>query len=252
MRQENNMTTKPAMVFFRLALLATALSVLAEEGPAQSFEAGHTERTNFSPGGIIYVNDSYGYLSVDGWDERAVEITIIKSTDRFYQPDRLDEAKRRVEQIQVMTEQRSDTELAITTIRASRHADWAPPLPATTKAGVNIECQIHAPRDTRLVIHHDTGYVWVSDVTGEIEATSHTGDMIVMLPVPAVYSIDAKTRMGSISSDFVGHGLKQFLVGSHFLREGEGPSRRIYLRMGRGSITIKQSPTPRSATKLRE
>jgi hypothetical protein len=94
------------------------------------------------------------------------------------------------------------------------------------------------------VIHHDTGYVWVSDVTGDIEATSHTGDMILMLPAPGPYAIDAKNRIGSITSDFVGAGLNQFVVGTRFARAGEGSSRRVYLRMGRGSITIKQMPPP--------
>jgi hypothetical protein len=172
------MTPKAAMAFSGLALLAPAHSGLAKEAPAQSFEVIHTECVNFSPGGVIHVNDSYGYLSVDGWDEPAVEITVIKSTDRFYDPDQQEAAKRRLERIRVITERRSDAELSITTIRASRHGDWAPPLPATTKAGVSVEYQIHVPGDTRLVIHHDTGYVWVSDVNGGIEATSHTGDII--------------------------------------------------------------------------
>jgi len=35
-------------------------------------------------------------------------------------------------------------------------------------------------RDSRLIVHHDYGYVWVSDVAGDIEVDSHTGDMIVM------------------------------------------------------------------------
>jgi hypothetical protein len=71
---------------------------------------------------------------------------------------------------------------------------------------------------------------------------SHTGDMIVMLPDPGPYSIDAKTGMGSISSDLTGHGNKRFVVGSHFVHAGQAPSRRIFLRMGRGCITIKNGP----------
>lgn len=199
---------------------------------------------NFAPGGTIRLNGSYGYLSVDGWDEPQIEITITTSTDRFYKPSQQEEAKRRLGLIRIVTERPSNTELSITTIRPSRNGNWAPPLPSTTKSGVTVEYQIHVPRDSRLVIHHDTGYVWVSDVTGDIEATSHTGDMIVMLPTPGLYSIDAKSRLGSIASDFAGAGLSQFVVGTRFSRTGEGPSRRVYLRMGRGSITVKQIPPP--------
>jgi hypothetical protein len=72
--------------------------------------------------------------------------------------------------IRVVTEGPSEAELSITTSRASRNGNWAPPLPPTTKAGVTVEYQIHVPRDSRLVIHHDTGYVLLSGVTGDIEA----------------------------------------------------------------------------------
>src|ERR1035438_4272989 len=64
-----------------------------------------------------------------------------------------------------------------------------------------------------------------------------------VLPDPGLYSIDARTRMGSVSSDFTGKSLNrlsQFLVGTHFDYASQTPKRRIYLRMGRGSIEIKQ------------
>jgi hypothetical protein len=121
-------------------------------------------------------------------------------------------------------------------------AKWPPPLPATTQAGVTVEYRIHAPRDSRLVIHHDTGYVWISDITSDIEVTSRTGDMIVMLPVPGFYSIDARTAAGSISSDFTGMGRNRFLFGNAFTYTDERQSRRVFLRMGRGSITVKKGP----------
>jgi hypothetical protein len=234
------MTRNTAAVLLSLSVLAAARPVSAEDGFPQSFETTTTGRVSFPPGGTIRLNGSYGYLSVEGWDESQVEVTIIKSTDRFYQPGREVDAKRRLELIHVVTERRSETELAITTSRA-RHSNWAPPLLRTTKAGVTVEYRIRAPRGSRLVIHHDTGYICVSDITGGIEARSHTGDMIVMLPAPGPYSIDAKSRMGSVTSDFTGAAGHQLVVGTRFARAGDGLSRRVYLRMGRGSITIKES-----------
>jgi hypothetical protein len=251
------MTNKLVMVF-GVSVLGTALPLLGaegvvEQGPKQSFEVTSTERVNFPPGGTIRLDGSYGYLSVDGWDEPQVEVTIIKSTDRFYEPSQEREAKQRLELIRVVTERRADTELRISTVVPSRGKpfgggqDFSPAslvLPRSIKGGVTVEYRIHAPRDSRLVIHNETGYVWVSDVTGDIEATSRTGDMIVMLPDPGSYSIDARTRLGSVSSDFTGKDLhNQFLVGTHFTYVSEAPSRRIYLRMGIGSITIKRGPS---------
>jgi len=64
----------------------------------------------------------------------------------------------------------------------------------------------------------------------------------VMLPDPGPYSIDARTGLGSITSDFAGKGRNQLLVGTRFTRASQAPSRRIYLRMGRGSITLKNGP----------
>jgi len=98
------------------------------------------------------------------------------------------------------------------------------------------------PRDSRLIVLQDNGYVWVSDVTGDIEVKSHTGDMVVVLPDTSPYSIDARTGLGSVSSDFTGRTLSRFLLGTRFTYTDQAPARRIYLRMGRGSITVKKGP----------
>jgi hypothetical protein len=234
------MNYKPAVILLVLSVLS--ILPLGAEDLEHCAEVATTERMHFAPGGTIRVTDSFGYLSVDGWDEPSVELTVIKSTNRFYRSDEQEEAKRRTDLIRVETEHPSAAELSIITHYASRNHNFAPPLSNKTKAGVTLEYRIRAPHESRLVIHHNSGYVWVNDVSGDIEATSHTGDMIVMLPSPASYSIDARSRLGSVTSDFAGAVLRQFVLGSRFARAGEGPSRHVYLRMGRGSITIKQIP----------
>ena len=250
------MTRTLAAVLFGLGVMAASLPLFAADGlqekaPKQSFAVTSTERVNFPPGGTIRLENSYGYLTVEGWDEPEVEITVTKSTDRFYEPGRKEQAGKALEQIRVVTERRSDKELVISTTLPDRHGFPSSILPSgriivtmpkKNRLGVTIDYTFHVPRDSRLVVHHDSGYVWISDVTGDIEATSHTGDMIVVLPDPGPYSIDARDRMGSVSSDFTGSGRKQFLVGTQFVHASQAPSRRIYLRMGRGSITIKNGP----------
>jgi len=224
-----------------------------EKGPKQSFEVTSTERVPFLPGGTIRLDNSYGYVTVEGWDSPEVEITVTKSTDRFFEPEQKEKAERRFEQVRVVTERRSDKEVATSTtlpVRDSLFTSILPsgrmiltwPLPPNNKRGVTAEYRVRVPRDSRLVVHHDNGYVWVSDVTGDIEVRSHTGDMIVMLADPGPYSIDARTRMGGVTSDFTGKARNQFLVGTHFAYASRPGSRRIYLRMGRGSITIKKGP----------
>jgi len=250
------MTNRLAVVL-GLSLLAAlrplpAAEGVYEKGPKQSFEAASNQRVPFAPGGTIRLNNSYGYLTVEGWDEPEVAITVTKSTDGFFEPGQKEKADQRFGQIRVVTQRRSDKELAISTALPARHGFPSSILPSgriivtmpkKDKLGITVECTVLVPRDSRLVVRHDNGYVWVSDVTGDIEVRSHTGDMIVMLPDAGLYSIDARTRMGSVSSDFTGKslgGFSQFLVGSHFDRASQTPARRIYLRMGRGSIEILQ------------
>jgi hypothetical protein len=237
------MANRLAMVF-GLSVLATIHPLsgaegVYEKGPRQSFEVTNTERVPFSPGGAIRISNSYGYLTVEGWDEAAVEIIVIKSTDSFYEPSQQRRAGQPFEQVRVAAERRSDKELVISTIISGRHRF----LPKS-KHGVTLEYRIHVPRESRLIVHHDNGYVWVSDMTGDLDVRSHTGDMIVMLPDdPGPDSIDARTRLGSVSSDITGKSLSrisQFLVGSHYDYASQTPKRRIYLRMGRGSIEVLQ------------
>jgi len=252
------MTRKLTAVLFGFSAVGATLPLLGaeapeERGPKQSFEVLKTERAPFLPGGTIHVDNSYGYLTVEGWDEAEVEITVTKSTDRFFKPGQKEKAVKHFDQIRVVTERRSDQELGISTatpVRTSLFTSVLPsgqmiittPLPPNNKRGVTVEYAVRVPRDSRLVVHQDNGYVWVSDVTGDLEVRSHTGDMIVTLPDPGSYSIDARTRIGSISSDFTGNGHKRFLVGTHFAYASQAPSRRITLRMGRGNITIKNGP----------
>jgi hypothetical protein len=242
--------TRSLVVLFGLSVLVPALCLHAaegpgEKGPKQSFEVTNTERAPLQPGGTIRVDNSYGYLTVEGWDEPEVEIIVTKSTNRFFEPEQKENAGKRFDQIRVASQRPSDKELTITTTTPVRNRVLTtvlrPVLP-DLKRGVTVEYTVHVPRDSRLVVHQDNGYVWVSDVSGDIEVNSHTGDMIVMLPDPGAYSIDARTRMGSISSDFSGKGNKSFLVGTHFEFAGPAPARRIHLRMGRGCITVKKGP----------
>jgi len=235
--------TNRLMMVCGLSMLGTmhplpAAEGIYQKGPKQSFEVTNTERVPFAPGGTIRLTKSYGYLTVEGWDEPSVEITVIKSTDSYYQPSQQRRAEQPFEQVRVVTERRSDKELVISTILPGRHRF----LPKAER-GVTLEYKIHVPRDSRLAVYHNNGYVWVSDITGDLDVRSHTGDMIVMLPDPDLYSIDARTRLGSVSSDITGKNLNrfsQFLVGSHFDYVSQNPKRRIYLRLGRGSIEILQ------------
>ncbi len=229
------MSNKLAVIFF-LSMLAVTLSSFAEE--LKQPQVTNTERVDFAPGGTIRIDGSYGSLTVEGWDQPAVEITVTKSL-RFGGSKSQDQDQPRLDSIRVVANRTSLTELTISTMRASRHGNWSPPLPSTTTNGVGVEYEIHVPRDSRLAIHHGTGLVSVSGVTGDIEASAGRGDIMLWLR-PGSYSIDAKTKLGNVSSDFAGAALSQYLTGQRFTRVDPPPSHRLYLRMGFGGITIKE------------
>jgi len=235
------------------ALLSGASDELPLKGPKQSFEVTTTEHIPFQPGGTIRLENSYGYLTVEGWDEPEVEFTMTKSTDRFYAPPEKEKAEKRFPEIQVTSEHPSNKEYAITTTTPVRSGLFTSKLPSgativtrpllpNNKRGITVEYRVRVPRDSKLVVRHDNGYVWVSDLTGELEVHSHTGDMIVALPDPGPDAIDARTGLGTVTSDFAGDWHNWFLFGTGFTYPGNTPARRVHLRMGRGSITIKKGP----------
>jgi hypothetical protein len=242
------MSHKLSVVFF---LGVTLPSLQAEE--FKQAQVTSTERVNFAPGGLIRLDNSYGEMTVEGWDRPEVEITVVKSTPFDYHAAHPRQASQHMEAVRIVTERRSDTELAIGANLPLRGGHFSTFLGHTTKGGVMLEYQIHVPRDSRLAIHHGVGYVTVSDVTGDIDATVGRGDIMIWLPPDAYaagsYSIDAKTKLGHVSSELQGAVLSQYLIGQHFTRVNPpSPSHKLYLRMGFGGITIlgikPESETP--------
>src|SRR5664279_5116621 len=159
------MTRKLAWVVFGLGMLGAAhpspgAEGPEEKGPKQSFEVTTTQRVHFLPGGTIRLDNSYGHLTVEGWDEPEVEITVTKSTDHFYEPDEKEKAGQHFDQVRVLAERRSDKELAISTTLPVRNSLFnsvlplrriigATPLQPENKHGVTVEYTVHVPRNSR-------------------------------------------------------------------------------------------------------
>jgi hypothetical protein len=242
------MTRRGAVTMFGLSLLGTP-PAFGDEYVKPQPEVTRTERVDFSPGGVIRLDGAYGDLYVEGWDQPEVEINVTKSMRYKYDSAQSQEAARHTESIRVVTERRSPTELTISTKLPSRR-HGSPPLPRTTKGGVMLEYHILAPRNSQLVIHQGVGNVLVRGVTGDIEATCRMGDIALWLSGTRTYSIDARSRAGTVSSDFSGVTLSHFLFGQTFTSLNPGPSQRLHLRVGFGGITIKpilpESETPPS------
>ncbi len=225
------MTCKLATEFLRLGIIAIALPALganasdesAAQPSTQPRQVTNTQHIDFAPGGAIHIDGSYGILRVEGWDRPEVAVTVTKSLTYGYERKHPDKAKRRLDGLRVVAERRSPTELAI----------------STTKSSLGIEYEIQVPRNSSLAIHHRVGFVSVSGVTGDIDATCRRGDLVLWLPEKGSYAIDARSKVGTVASDFPGNFAVRYLVGQRYTHEDPSPSRRIHLRARFGGITIQ-------------
>ncbi len=221
----------------KLAFVVVPLSLLGmTPPPAQSTT---TERVNFAAGGLIHIKGSYGDLNVEAWDRPEIEVTVIKSLPYGYKLKQLDQATARLDGIHIVTERNTPAEATITTELPARHAAWIPPFTRHTSGGVMVEYEIHVPRDSRLAIHHGTGSVSVSGVSGDIDARAGRGDILLWLP-PGAYALDARVKFGVVSSDLTGSAHNKYLIGESFTQANPAPAHRLYLRMGFGGITLKE------------
>jgi hypothetical protein len=220
-----------------LAFLTIAAPVFCADMSDKLIHKSSTQLAPFQAGGTIHVNHSFGELWVEGWDRPEVEVTSTKSPDELYgAKDK--EAGRLADNVRVAVNRRSDGELEIST-SVGHFSRWRHPF--SEEGDVMMEYLIRAPRNAKLVIHHKDGTVLISNMLGDIEASGRTGDIVVLLPESGKYSIDAKSQVGTLSSDFEGK-FHHVLLSSGFQLDAPAPTHRIHLRMGAGGIEIKGSP----------
>jgi len=221
----------------RLLGQATAAQTKGAEASILPVQTTSTDRVNFVPSGIIHINDSFGNLYVQGWDQPDVELTVTKTAWSRHGAQGRPNATKRLEHFRVATERPSNAELVISTAPSSHT------LMGRAKRGILIEYRIRVPRDAKLVIRHDSGMVLVTDTFADIEATASYGDIVLMLAHPETYSVDARTKFGGVSSDYTDAARRQHLIGARFEHPNAAtPAHRLYLRMGMGGITIKDIP----------
>jgi len=222
------------------AAMGTAAPSFGQSGVRKLVEIATTEHVPFQAGGTLHLNGSFGDLSVEGWDRPEVEITLTKTLDNLYDPSRQADAAKLAERVHVTAERRSDTDLEINTT-VPHYSRWTHPF--GSNGGVMLTWRIRAPRQTKLEIRHRDGGVFVQGIVSDIEAAGRAGDIVLILPEPETehYTIDAKTRIGGVYSDFAGER-RRTMTGLKYALAGSAPVRRVQLRMGVGGITIKGSP----------
>jgi len=217
-----------------LALLCSCL-LLADGAAKPKVQATNTERMDFPTGGLLRLKNSAGEVQIQGWDSPQIEITTIKSTQDFYAPDEQSKGAALLDQVKVVTE-RQNQEIVVTT--TFPRYKWRSLNPGIHLA-VDLLYLIKVPSNARLDIAHGEGDVHVAEVTGDIHATVRAGTITLSLAPEAHYDIDARSRVGSVFSDFPGNERTRLWFFNHqFAEHPSGAAEKLYLRIGFGDIVL--------------
>jgi hypothetical protein len=191
-------------------------------------QAESTSLTPFVPNGTIRITNSAGYLILEGWDRQDVEVTVRKWIDHEFVPEQIARATEHLRDVSVNVEHPSSQELLISTARESRR--------------VELKYHIYAPRASRIAVQHHGGFILLSGLTGDLDVANRSGDIVLMLPDPASYAIDALSKFGVVTPDAAGTKKHKYLIGEQFTRDRQPPGHLMRLRVGFGGITIKEVP----------
>jgi hypothetical protein len=228
----------------RTLALIFAMSCLAQADDElrQPVRVSKTETVDFPAGGALIVKNSIGQLTIEGWDQPGVEITTVKSTRAEYVSAEREKPSSDLDRVRVTAERRGG-DLVITTAFPRRRG-FMGHFPPGRGRSFYLEYRIKAPRDARLVVEHNLGDVDVDGVTGDIRAAIRQGEIALHLPEGAQYAIDAKSRLGSVISDFPGSTQSRFFRLGHQFVEGSQAPHKLNLRVGFGDILILKTRRP--------
>lgn len=193
------------------------------------FGQSKTEHADFPQAGTLRIEHSVGELQIEAWDQPGVEITTTKGAS-----DKGADLSR----VQISTKRQGD-EVVITTQYPSHVAfPFFTTLDHVTN--FNLDYVIKVPREARLVIHHTDGEVHIVGVAGNIDASARQGIITLSLDGDAPRSIDARSSVGSVTSDFPGQEKpKEFHLGHEFVQsKSAGSQQSLKLRIRFGDIII--------------
>jgi hypothetical protein len=213
-----------------LVLLGCAAAMAAV--PRPEVQVVTTDHVDVVPGGSIHIENSSGDLTVEGWDEPRVEITVTRVT--FAARDTTesrDAATRDLNLVHITQSKTGENGITISTASPKR---WS---------HVSLSYRIMVPKSSSIVIRHTTGDVRIGGVEGEIDATMKAGDLVLQLPGSGKYGFDATCGEGTIVSDFSGTYSRVRGIGEKYSESGASGAKRHHLHVGMGAITIQGMPT---------
>jgi len=233
------MKRKLTLMFGIVCLLLAGFLSGSDEIP-QKLQVTKTEHADLPAGGTVRLKNSTGELRIEGWDQPGVEVATIKSTKLAYLSAgaERDKAAHALEQVKVGVTRQGD-ELVITT-EFPRHRRYLP-RPSVGARDFDLNYIVKVPRDAKLIVDHDAGEIHFDDLTGDIHATTNQGTITLRLPSATQYAVDAKCRIGDVTSDIPGTKTRKHF-GHEFSQNALAPH-SLFLRDGYGDIIILRMRT---------
>jgi hypothetical protein len=223
--------------------LALSFPVRAQTVDKREAEVKTTQSLEFGARGTIQIVESFGSVKVEGWDKEEVEMTVTKRTQKKYEQKDLAKAAKGLERFKVTMEAVGETSLLVI---KTTYPSWTPIFRG--KTNLQLDYIIKVPRQSALLIKHGIGEVEVVNVSGDIEATASIGEISLKLPEEESYAVDARVRIGDVSSEF-GQATQRkgvFAVGAKLAGEPASPTRRIFARIGIGDIQVTKMRAEKS------
>ena len=221
----------------------------AQDPSLQATQVSKTEHVDFPAGGTLRLEKSIGEVTIEGWDQPGMEITTTKSTKDLFMPKDRERELKELDSVRVSTKLNGNELVVNTEFPHHKSFPWVSPVSDTTD--FDLEYRIMVPRDTKIIVKHDAGEVHLVGLTGNIVATVPQGLISLSLTGDTPRSIDAKSRIGSVTSDFAGAVTRHPWPFGHEVTEAPATTaQNLRLRVGYGDIVIRKAFTPRSPDSL--
>jgi hypothetical protein len=217
--------------------------LLGNEDARQKVRVSKTEKSAFPAMGTLRLQNSTGELTIESWDQPGVEITTIKSSKAAYLLKDRKKATQDLDRVQVSTKRNGNEVVVTTTFPHHRAFPYVTPLQTVTN--FDLEYFIKVPRNANLIVKHDDGEVHIDDVTGNIQVTARQGLIALRLVGEMAPAIDARSDLGSVSSDFAGNETGHpWPLGHKFVESPASAPQNLHLKIGFGDIVLLKAHEP--------
>jgi hypothetical protein len=228
--------------------LGIACLLLGENETARrKVQISKTEKLDLPPGGTLRVQNSTGELTIEGWDQPGVEITTTKSSKEVNTPQEREKATRELDRVKISTK-RDGNDIDITT-EFPQHRAFPFVTSLQNVTNFDLEYRIKVPRNAKLIVKHEAGEVHVDDVAGTIQVKAVQGLIALRLTGEIPRSIQAKSDLGSVNSDFPGNESRHpWPFGHEFVQGTAANTQNLDLKIGFGDIVILKAHDPVAPT----